>query len=137
MLLIKDNLLLSFIILVISISFSNTQEPTIQFSKDSGFYPQEFQLTLSSSEENSKIYYTLDGTNPINSTTAKEYTEPILIKDRTEEPNIYSNYEEVINSTISISLNMNYKKPNYLVDKATVVRAVLKTENGLIYYNYR
>ena len=100
------------------------------FSKDSGFYPQEFQLTLSSSEENSKIYYTLDGTNPINSTTAKEYTEPILIKDRTEEPNIYSNYEEVINSTISISLNMNYKKPNYLVDKATVVRAVLKTENG-------
>ena len=102
----------------------------IIFSKESGFYPEEFLLTLSSSEENSKIFYTIDGSNPTNSPTAKEYSEPILIKDRTEEPNIYSNNEEIPNSTISISLNMNYKKPLYLVDKAMIVKAVLKNENG-------
>jgi len=102
----------------------------IIFSKESGFYSDEFLLTLSSSEENSKIFYTIDGSNPTSSPTSKEYTQPILIKDRTEEPNIYSNNEEIPNSTISISLNMNYKKPLYLVDKAMIVKAALKNVNG-------
>ena len=129
MLLIKDNLLLSFIILVISISFSNTQEPTIQFSKDSGFYPEEFELTLSVSD-NSKIYYTVDSSNPINSTTTKEYNGPIKIKDRTSEPNIYSAIEENENSPVSISRGNNFKKPLYLVDKPMVIRAVSKNTQG-------
>ena len=102
----------------------------IIFSKESGFYPEEFLLTLSSSEENSKIYYTIDGTNPTNLTSAKEYKEPILIKDRTKEPNFLSIYEEEVNSQISISLNTDYKKPNFLVDKPMIIRAVLKNENG-------
>ena len=127
--LIKDNLLLSFIILVISISFSNTQEPTIQFSKDSGFYPEEFELTLSVSD-NSKIYYTVDSSNPINSTTTKEYNGPIKIKDRTSEPNIYSAIEENENSPVSISRGNNFKKPVYLVDKPMVIRAVSKNTQG-------
>ena len=129
MLLIKDNLLLSFFILVISISFSNTQEPTIQFSKDSGFYPEEFELTLSVSD-NSKIYYTVDSSNPINSTTTKEYNGPIKIKDRTSEPNIYSAIEENENSPVSISRGNNFKKPVYLVDKPMVIRAVSKNTQG-------
>ena len=102
----------------------------IIFSKDSGFYPKEFLLSLSSIEENSKIYYTLDGSAPTSSHSAKENTEPILIKDRTEEPNNLSNYEEVHDSQLSICLNMNYTKPNYLVDKAMIVRATLKMETG-------
>ena len=129
MLMIKDNLLLSFFILVISISFSNTQEPTIQFSKDSGFYPEEFELTLSVSD-NSKIYYTVDSSNPINSTTTKEYNGPIKIKDRTSEPNIYSAIEENENSPVSISRGNNFKKPVYLVDKPMVIRAVSKNTQG-------
>ena len=129
MFMIKDNLLLSFFILVISISFSNTQEPTIQFSKDSGFYPEEFELTLSVSD-NSKIYYTVDSSNPINSTTTKEYNGPIKIKDRTSEPNIYSAIEENENSPVSISRGNNFKKPLYLVDKPMVIRAVSKNTQG-------
>ncbi len=129
MFMIKDNLLLSFFILVISISFSNTQEPTIQFSKDSGFYPEEFELTLSVSD-NSKIYYTVDSSNPINSTTTKEYNGPIKIKDRTSEPNIYSAIEENENSPVSISRGNNFKKPVYLVDKPMVIRAVSKNTQG-------
>ena len=118
------------IILIILFSLLFYSNCNIIFSKDSGFYPKEFLLTLSSSGENFKIYYTLDGSDPTNSPSAKEYTEPILIKDRTEEPNNLSNYEETRNSQISICLNMNYTKPNFLVDKAMIVRAVLKTEAG-------
>jgi len=87
-------------------------------------------LTLSSLDENSKIYYTLDGSDPTTSPSAKEYTEPILIKDRTEEPNYLSNYEEVRDSQLSICLNINYTKPNFLVDKAMIIRAVLRKETG-------
>ena len=117
-------------ILIILVSFLGYSECNIIFSKDSGFYPEEFLLSLSSLQENSKIFYTLDGSSPISSPSSKEYTEPILIKDRTEKPNNLSNYEEVLNSQLSICLNMNYSKPNFLVDKAMIVRAVLKTETG-------
>jgi len=116
--------------LLILLSFLLYTNSNIIFSKDSGFYSQEFLLTLSSLDENSKIYYTLDGSDPTTSPSAKEYTEPILIKDRTEEPNYLSNYEEVRDSQLSICLNINYTKPNFLVDKAMIIRTVLRKETG-------
>ena len=57
-----------------------------KFSKKSGFYEDEFLLTLST-EEQSEIFYTIDGSNPFNSGTVQKYTEPIKIYDRSEEPN--------------------------------------------------
>ena len=118
----------SFFIIIISLSFSYSQD-SITFSKESGFYPNEFSLTLSSSD-NSKIFYTTDGSDPTKSNTAKEYTEPILIKDRSNEPNIYSDFAEDENSPISVSRGIGYKKPPFLVEKGMVVRAVTKTEQG-------
>ena len=50
------------------------------FSKESGFYNNEFLLTLSSSQR-SEIYYTTDSSNPLYSTTVKRYKEPIKIYD--------------------------------------------------------
>ena len=106
---------------------SNSQE--VIFSKESGFYDSEFDLTLTSSE-NSEIYYTIDGSDPTNSETAQKYSEPIKIIDRTSEPNIYSAYEENDNSLTSISRGTWYKKPKFNVDKAMIVRAVSKNSNG-------
>ena len=59
------------------------------FSRISGFYPNIFKLKLSS-EENTTIYYTLDSTDPRNSTTSQKYKDYILIYDKSSEPNIYS-----------------------------------------------
>ena len=123
----KKSLLLFF--LCIALFFQISQEQEITFSKDSGFYPQEFELTLSVSD-NSKIFYTEDASNPINSTTTKEYSKPIVIKDRTSEPNIYSDIAEDESSPVSISRGNNFKKPVYLVDKPMVIRAVAKKSNG-------
>ena len=103
---------------------------TIIFSRKSGFYPNEFSLILSSSE-GFKIYYTTDGSNPLTSNTTKEYIEPILIKDRSEQPNIYSNYEEDEESSLSISVGQGYKKPSYPVDKGMVVCAVTKNSEEI------
>ena len=100
-------------------------EPPI-FSKESGFYEEEFLLILSSSE-GTKIYYTIDGSDPLNSSTSKIYKEPIKIYDRSSEPNFYAEIGEEQNSPLSIgSMGSGYKRPNYLLDKPMVVRACSK-----------
>ena len=114
--------------LLLLFSLNNAQD-SITFSKDSGFYPSDFSLTLTSSN-GAKIYYTTDGSDPTNSNTAKEYTNPIEVKDRSNEPNIYSDYAEDENSPISVSRGTGYKKPPFLVEKGMVVRAVTKDNQG-------
>lgn len=86
-----------------------------EFSHESGFYPEEFELHITHPNPSVKIYYTLDGSDPdptnLNGTTFRykneyaqppatepigefltqeyktyAYDKPILIKDRTYEP---------------------------------------------------
>ena len=115
------------ICLTLLFGLHNSQD--IKFSQESGFYQTEFSLTLSSSD-GSKIYYTTDGSDPTKSNTAKEYSSPIQVKDRSNEPNIYSDYAEDENSPISVSRGTGYKKPPFLVEKGMVVRAAAKTNSG-------
>ena len=104
--------------------------PPPEFSHKSGFYPNNFNLILTSPTENSFIYYTIDGSDPLNSKTRKIYTkEGINIYDRSNEPNIYAEYEEDENSPVSITRGCGYRKPRYPIDKAMVVRAVSVTDN--------
>jgi hypothetical protein len=100
------------------------------FSKGSGFYENEFLLTLSSSQ-GSEIYYTTDSSNPLNSTTVQKYTEPIKIYDRSSEPNVYAEIGDDENSPLFIGSFGGYKRPKYLIDKAMVIRAYCENENGI------
>ncbi len=100
------------------------------FSKESGFYNNEFLLTLSSSQR-SEIYYTTDSSNPLYSTTVKRYKEPIKIYDRSSEPNVYAKFGDDENSPLLIVLIGGYKRPKYLIDKAMVIRAYCQNEDGI------
>ena len=100
------------------------------FSKGSGFYENEFLLTLSSSQ-GSEIYYTTDSSNPLNSTTVQKYTEPIKIYDRSSEPNVYAEIGDDENSPLFIGSFGGYKRPKYLIDKAMVIRAYCENENEI------
>ena len=91
-------------------------------SFQSGFYDEPFYVELFSTNENDKIFYTLDGTCPSSEST--QYVAPILIEDRSSEKNIWSNID-------GISLVDEYT-PVYLVDKATVLKAISIDENGNI-----
>lgn len=96
-------------------------EPVPQFSKEGGFYKNDFKLTLSS-PVGGTVYYTLDGTDPRTSDTARRYTSEIEIYNNTNDPNIYS----VITD---ISLN-TYYPPDFNVDKGINVKAVIKYADG-------
>ena len=99
------------------------------FSQESGFYDNEFELSLSS-EDGFEIYYTTDSSNPITSSTAKKYTAPIKIYDRSSEPNVYAEIGDDENSPLFIGPLGGYKRPKYLIDKAMVVRAYCKNNEG-------
>ena len=91
------------------------------FSEPGGFYKKKFDLTLSS-PEGKEIYYTLDGSDPRTSETAKLYDKEISIYDNTKEENVYAAIED-----ISIS---KYQPPKNKVDKGIVIRAVEKNADG-------
>ncbi len=81
------------------------------FSHSAGWYTDGFQLTLSSSEPEAELYYTLDGTEP--SKSSKRYTQPIAIRDRSNEANALS----------TKATSTNLVRPTVKVFKATTIRA--------------
>jgi len=102
----------------------------LHFSHESGFYDEDFFLSISSDVEG-RIYYTLDGSEP--GLDSYEYTEPLHIYDATKNENVYALRTDV--STIFrddllqiYSTNpkeCSYVIPDYNIDKAMIVRAVV------------
>lgn len=110
----------------------NTEEsvlvapPMPSFSRNSGAFTDQFELTLSA-EEGAKIYYTTDGSTPTDKST--EYTGAILVKDRTSEPNVLADMDKRLFTDDDRSGGII--KPSVNVDKATVIRAVA-IKDGLV-----
>ncbi len=107
---------------------SKTSE--IYFSKESGFYDNDFELEIKGEGE---IYYTLDGSIPTKQ--SNRYTGPIRITDASKNPNTNSMNKDVSPffnisnpdprfSDVPYLECMKYEIPNYLIDKCNVVRAV-------------
>lgn len=58
------------------------------FSKEGGFYKGSTLLEMTVLDEDTNIYYTLDGSIP--TTESMWYSEPLLIENRSGEPNNFS-----------------------------------------------
>lgn len=112
-----------------SLKFSGKKKelPDLNFLKDlkapecnspGGFYKNNFNVKLTSSDSDTKIYYTLDGSEP--SLKSAIYTEPIVIKDRTEERNYLS----------AIPTSPRWKPPVDNVFKGTILRAITVDEKN-------
>ena len=100
--------------------------PSPVFSRESGFYEDEFELRLTA-EEGAEIYYTLNSEEPLYS--GIKYTEPIRIRDASENENRFADREDI---TTSYEYNVKniFKAPGEPVDKATVVKAVAIDSSG-------
>ena len=93
------------------------------FSYASGFYTDEFDLTISS-EHGTAIFYTLDGSIP--STESIVYDGPIHIGDASSNTNIWSMSEDISTGFLVGA----YQAPSYLIDKCTVIRAICVDKNN-------
>lgn len=113
-------------------------EPSVVLSQESGIYGEKFSLAMTAVEENTEIYYTIDGSNPTTSETAIKYEGEIEITDRKGDKNVVS---AVSTSEISGNFNeISFSEKGYVctienpsdesVDKCTVVRAVAKNSDG-------
>lgn len=114
--------------IIISIMSDNVQNPV--FSVDSGFYDEPFELTLSAGYGN-KIYYTLDGSNPIDN--GMLYTDSINIYDISEEENIISSRKDIYIGIVECQDESKYGFLDKKVDKAVNIRAVAVSRDGKEY----
>ena len=105
----------------------------VSFSMPSGFYDDAFYLELDAGEN--EIYYTLDSSDP--DSNSMRYTGPILIKDASENENVYCLIEDVspyndvdILEKNGFSQTYRYQVPQQPVDKVNVVKAVSVDDKG-------
>lgn len=91
------------------------------FSAESGFYEESFLLEIDS-EPGTTIHYTLDGSDP--TTDSPVYTEPVLMEDMSDRPNVYNAVQNVVYDW------KEYTPPEEPVDKAVVVRAITADEQN-------
>jgi CotH protein. len=97
----------------------------VTMSKESGCYPDAFSLDITC-EGAEKIFYTMDGSNPMTSGTRKEYTGAVSVTDRKNDPNVLAAVEPVLFDCAYSTYNgSSCKAPaDNEVDKATVIKAV-------------
>ena len=96
------------------------------FSHKGGFYTSAFDLQLTTDEADIKIYYTLNGSDPLPEAEGTfEYTDPIAVKIRAGDPNILSMISNITNDPWS-----EWKEPVGEVFKCTTIKAVAVRENG-------
>lgn len=112
------------------------EEHSLAFSRYTGVYGEPFELTMAALMEDAEIYYTLDGSNPLDSATAIKYEDCIAITKRDNDKNVVSAVEPVLiagsfNYVSKNSFKCEIKAPeDFAVDKCTVVRAVAKFPDG-------
>ncbi len=124
--------LFSFLALIILlfVVFLLVQPAVPVFSAPSGFYNESFALSIDTKDRNVTVHYTLDGSIP--TLDSPVYTSPIMIKDRSEDPNTIS-----MISTISY----RYSEPKVNLFKITTIRArsfnnITKAPSPIVTHSY-
>ena len=84
---------------------------SLAFSLESGFYPENTPLSITSSSGVAAIHYTLDGSHP--TAQSPKWTAPFTLTDRTPLPNDIS----------TIPTSKVWESPEGQVAKITVIRA--------------
>lgn len=114
--------------------YSPTMKPVEPvMSVESGFYENEFSLTISSVGD-TIIHYTLDGSEPDEESPV--YSEPIRVYDRSSEPNSVVNVPNTIKNyleeyVVLDSRTIPIEQPNETpVDKAFIIRAAAMDAYG-------
>lgn len=129
-------LLLGILIAGIFLLSLDLQLQTPSLSRESGFYPEPFDLSLRAF--GGSVYYTLDGSDP--AVHGILYEGPLRITDASGNENVYSArtdtstgfLKDLILETPNSGSVLAYQAPDFKVDKCTVIRAVTKNRQGQV-----
>ena len=134
----KSNKLLFIVMVLLSACNGQSKEKDpsddypdkLVFSHESGFYSEPFSLEIKGPKDYD-IYYTTDNSNPTEASLL--YKEPISIKDVSNNPNVYSEIEDIS------SLDVFF--PTALVDKCNLIKVIginrtTKEKTPISYLNY-
>ncbi|HEX9059619.1 MAG TPA: CotH kinase family protein, partial [Clostridia bacterium] len=106
---------------------SETAVGVPKFSHEGGFYQDGFDLSISTPDEGTKIYYTKDGSDPVpGNESTFECTGGIKIKSRAGDPNDLSE----IKLEPPPEREDLWEKPSSEVFKCTVIKAVTVRNDG-------
>jgi len=109
---------------IYSSSLEVIKEPL--FSHNGGFYDKAFDLKLSTDQEGVKIYYTLDGSDPVPGADGTYlYENGIRVKSRVGEPNVLSMISNIANEP-----SFPFIEPKGEVFKCTTIKAVSIRDGG-------
>ncbi len=97
------------------------QLPPPVFSQNGGFFPTAFDLSIETADTNANIYYTLDGSEPTD--TSLQYEGKIHIYEKDDIANDISE--------IPTNVNWNWRAPGGPVNKIMTVRALAFREGYL------
>lgn len=118
-----------FLLLALTVIVWLSSDGHIYFSQDSGYYHDTFALAINGGGGlKSKVYYTLDGSEPTQEDFLYEKDTPILIGDATNLENRYAARTDV--GIMDFENAAPYEAPDYLIDKCNVVRASLFDGEG-------
>lgn len=117
---------------------SQSSELKLNMSKESGCYDDAFTLYIECDKAKA-IYYTTDGSNPVTSSTRKEYMSGIEISDRKNDENVLSAAEPslfdaayaVYDSKSKTFTDSQTAPSKDEVDKASVIKATAVDDKGL------
>ncbi|MBQ8967344.1 CotH kinase family protein [Ruminococcus sp.] len=100
----------------------------VVFSEESGFREKGFELEMTALNSE-MIMYTLDGTDPRTSLTARKYVSPVKVEDRAGQPNVLS-AKDPMEIQLEYHEGKVFAPEDNNVDKGTVVRACAKNSEG-------
>lgn len=117
---------------------SQSSELKLNMSKESGCYDDAFTIYIECDKAKA-IYYTTDGSNPVTSSTRKEYISGIEISDRKNDENVLSVAEPslfdaayaVYDSKSKTFTDSQTAPSKDEVDKASVIKATAVDDKGL------
>ena len=103
------------------------------FSHPAGFYEGSVELAITATE-GCLIHYTTDGSTP--TAESPVYTQPLILEDPSDQPNVYSAYanigmarEKISQTDISVPIVAQII-PDETVPKINIIRAVAIDANG-------
>jgi len=105
--------------------FADTQLGRPTLSAASGFYGDDVEVTVTGHDPDATILYTLDGSYPDldgNAEATHTYTGPLLITDRSEEPDRFATIPTAVPFSGAVHGD-GWRPPQSPVPKATVLRA--------------